>query len=190
MVSLYIWIASGVGQFNFNVRIKIIKLCNAVCLFWVEADSLSKSEESQYTINFQCKYICIASVWTLEGLVLPHPSCMNPLLFSLEGGGKGWIKPWWNQLLRDLFPVASGQTLNPLCGGNGAGFPAIGFDLQLAGVWPWQLGELLSWEECCDCWYQLVDDYVENLSFGILDGADEVHSSWEQIFLNQTSNEN
>lgn len=88
MVSLYIWIASGVGQFNFNVRIKIIKLCNAVCLFWVEADSLSKSEESQYTINFQCKYICIASVWTLEGLVLPHPSCMNPLLFSLEGGGR------------------------------------------------------------------------------------------------------
>lgn len=60
-----------------------------VCLFQVEVDNLSKSEESQYTINFHCKLICIGVVWTLEGLVLHHPLCRNPLLFSQKAGGKG-----------------------------------------------------------------------------------------------------
>lgn len=57
-----------------------------VCLFGVEVDNLSKFEESQYTINFQCKLICIGIVWTPEGLVLHHPFCRNPLLFSQKAG--------------------------------------------------------------------------------------------------------
>lgn len=55
----------------------------------MEVDNLSKCEESQYTINFQCKLICIGIVWSLEGLVLHHPSCRNLLWFSQKAGGKG-----------------------------------------------------------------------------------------------------
>lgn len=60
-----------------------------VCLCQVEVDNLSKSEESQYTINFPCKLICIGIAWTLGGLVLHRPFCRNPLLFSQKAGGEG-----------------------------------------------------------------------------------------------------
>lgn len=103
----------------------------------MEVDNLSKSGESQYTINFQCKLICIGNVWTLEGSG-PSPSFLqeSTVVFT-EGRGEGEIVLQWKQLLRDLFPVASGWALNPFSRGSGAG-------LSATSLWPSGLWELLT----------------------------------------------
>lgn len=85
----------------------------------MEVDNLSKSEESQYTINFHSKLICIGNVSTPSLSFLQE----STVVFT-EGRGEGEVVLQWKQLLRDLFPFASGWALSPFSRGSGAGLPA------------------------------------------------------------------